>query len=245
MSENPDFSLLPPRHVAIVMDGNGRWAERNRVPTIAGHRAGAENVRKIVHHAAEVGIDYLTLYTFSSENWLRPREWVDDLMTLLRYYLRSHLSDLAENGVRLKVIGDRTKFADDIISLIEESEAKTANNDRITLLMALSYGGRDEIIMATKNIAKQVKAGNLSVEEVTAEVFAKNLYTAGIPDPDLLIRTSGEMRFSNFLLWQLAYTEFVFTPTLWPDFSPAEFDEAITTFQRRDRRYGNTIAAQP
>jgi undecaprenyl diphosphate synthase len=170
MSENPDFSLLPPRHVAIVMDGNGRWAERNRVPTIAGHRAGAENVRKIVHHAAEVGIDYLTLYTFSSENWLRPREWVDDLMTLLRYYLRSHLSDLAENGVRLKVIGDRTKFADDIISLIEESEAKTANNDRITLLMALSYGGRDEIIMATKNIAKQVKAGNLSVEEVTAEV---------------------------------------------------------------------------
>jgi undecaprenyl diphosphate synthase len=242
-----EISIPPlqlPRHVAIVMDGNGRWAERNRVSTIAGHRAGAETARKIVRHAAELGIDCLTLYAFSSENWLRPREWVDDLMGLLRYYLKSHLSDLTENGVCLKVIGDRSKFSDDIASLIEENEAKTAHNTRITLLMALSYGGRDEIVWAAKNLATQVKAGALSVEEITPEVFAKNLYTANVPDPDLLIRTSGEMRFSNFLLWQLAYTEFVFTPTLWPDFSPTEFDEAIATFQQRDRRYGNTIAPQ-
>lgn len=239
--EASSFSPLP-RHVAIIMDGNGRWAEQNRVSTISGHRMGAEATRKIVQHAAARGIPYLTLYTFSSENWLRPQGWIDDLMGLLRYNLKSQVQELAENGVCLKVIGDRSKLPPDIVSLIEESEEKTSGNNRITLMIALSYGGRDEILLATKKVAEQVKVGTLKVEEITAEVFSHNLYTNGIPDPDLLIRTSGENRISNFLLWQLAYTEFVFSPTLWPDFSADDFDQALQTYQQRERRYGAVIA---
>lgn len=241
--EKPSPSRVP-RHVAIIMDGNGRWADRNGVSTISGHRMGAEATRKIVQHAAKRGISYLTLYAFSAENWLRPKGWVEDLMGLLRHNLKNQVQDLAENGVCLKVIGDRSKLPPDIISLIEESEAKTALNNKIHLTMALSYGGRDEILNATKNIAVKIKSGQLTVDEITAEVFAQNLYTAGIPDPDLLIRTSGEERISNFLLWQMAYTEFVFSPTLWPDFSPEDFDQALETYQQRERRYGAVIASK-
>ena len=241
--EVPSLSRLP-RHVAIIMDGNGRWADQNRVSTISGHRMGAEATRKIVHHAASRGISYLTLYAFSAENWLRPQGWVDELMGLLRYNLKNQVKDLADNGVCLKVIGDRTKLPADIVSLIEESEETTKENNRITLIMALSYGGRDEILSATKKIAEQVKAGTLQVEDITPDMFSHNLYTASIPDPDLLIRTSGEKRISNFLLWQMAYTEFVFSPTLWPDFSPDNFDQALETYQQRERRYGAVIASK-
>ena len=239
----PSLSRLP-RHVAIIMDGNGRWADQNKVSTISGHRMGAEATRKIVHHAAQRGIQYLTLYAFSAENWLRPQGWVDELMGLLRYNLKNQFQDLADNGVCLKVIGDRSRLPADIVSLIEDSETKTAQNKRITLMMALSYGGRDEILYATKKLAGQVKAGELEIDAITPETFSSNLYTAGAPDPDLLIRTSGENRISNFLLWQMAYTEFVFSPTLWPDFSPDDFDQALETYQQRERRYGAVIASK-
>lgn len=237
----PPHSRLP-LHVAIIMDGNGRWATQNKVSTISGHRMGAEVTRKIVYHAAKRGIQYLTLYAFSAENWLRPQGWVDELMGLLRHNLKHQVQDLADNGVCLKVIGDRTKLPPDIVTLIKESEAKTAENKRITLIMALSYGGRDEILEATRQVAEQVCAGRLSVEDISPEIFSNNLYTAGIPDPDLLIRTSGEKRISNFLLWQMAYTEFVFSPTLWPDFTAEDFDQALETYQQRERRYGAVIA---
>lgn len=240
--EAPTFARLP-RHVAIIMDGNGRWADKNRVSTISGHRTGAEVTRKIVHHAAMRGISYLTLYAFSAENWLRPQGWIDDLMGLLRYNLKNQIQDLNENGVCLKVIGDRNKLPDDIVKLIEKSEIKTAQNNRITLIVALSYGGRDEIIHATRQIATKVKDGHLNIEDITSDTFQHNLYTTGIPDPDLLIRTSGEERISNFLLWQMAYTEFVFSPVLWPDFSPDDFDQALAIYQQRDRRYGAAIAS--
>lgn len=239
----PSLSRIP-HHVAIIMDGNGRWADQNKVSTISGHRMGAEATRKIVHHAATRGIQYLTLYAFSAENWLRPQGWVDELMGLLRYNLKNQVQDLADNGVRLKVIGDRTRLPADIVSLIEESEAKTDNNKRITLMMALSYSGRDEILYATKKLARQVKAGDLEIDDITPETFSSSLYTAGAPDPDLLIRTSGEKRISNFLLWQMAYTEFVFSPTLWPDFSPDDLDQALETYQQRERRYGAVIASK-
>lgn len=242
-SESHALARLP-RHVAIIMDGNGRWAEQNRVSTISGHRMGAETTRKIVKHAASLGIPYITLYAFSSENWLRPKGWIEDLMGLLRHNLKSQVDELCENGVCLKVIGDRSRLPGDIVTLIEESEAKTKGNTRITLIMALSYGGRDEILNATRSIAAQVKDGALNVEDITPDVFSQSLYTAGIPDPDLLIRTSGEKRISNFLLWQMAYTEFVFSPTLWPDFSSQDFDQALKTYQQRERRYGAVIASK-
>lgn len=240
--EAPTFARLP-RHVAIIMDGNGRWAEQNRVSTISGHRMGAETTRKIVHHAALRGISYLTLYAFSTENWLRPQGWVDELMGLLRYNLKNQVQELSDNGVCLKVIGDRERLPTDIAQLIEESEKKTAHNTRITLIMALSYGGRDEILHATRKIAGDIQKGLIKVEDINLETISKNLYTAGIPDPDLLIRTSGEERISNFLLWQMAYTEFVVCPTLWPDFSADDFDNALNIYQQRDRRYGAVIAS--
>ena len=240
--EAPPLSRLP-QHVAIIMDGNGRWADQNRVSTISGHRMGAEATRKIVYHAATRGISYLTLYAFSAENWLRPQGWVDELMSLLRYNLKNQFQDLADNGVCLKVIGDRAKLPSDIVSLIEKSEEKTVDNKTITLIVALSYGGRDEILSATKKVAEQIKAGRVKVEDITPETFSHHLYTAGIPDPDLLIRTGGEKRISNFLLWQMAYTEFVFSPALWPDFSADDFDQALKTYQQRERRYGAVIAS--
>ncbi|MBY0462297.1 MAG: isoprenyl transferase [Alphaproteobacteria bacterium] len=227
-----------PTHIAIIMDGNGRWAKSRNLPTIAGHKAGAEMARKITECASKMGIKYLTLYTFSSENWLREKSWIDDFMGLLRWYLRNEFKALMSNGVRIQVIGDRTLFAKDIQELIAETEENTKNNTAITVVLALSYGSRDEIARTFKKLAHKVRAGDLEPSEITVETISKNLDTADFPDPDLLIRTSGEKRISNFLLWQMAYTEFVFVPNLWPDFSEEGFEKAIYEYQQRGRRYG-------
>jgi len=230
----------PPKHVAIIMDGNGRWARARGLPRIEGHRRGADAVRTAIEASMEAGVRYLTLYSFSSENWNRPRKEVDDLMGLLRRYLRSEIADLHKNGIRLRVIGDRSYLSDDIVQLIEESENYTSGNTKLDLVLALSYGGRDEITAAAKQIAVDVEAGRIKSAEITDALLETYLETSGIPDPDLLIRTSGEKRISNFLLWQLAYAEFVFLDTLWPDFSKADFNQALNEFSRRERRFGAT-----
>ncbi len=220
------------------MDGNGRWAKARNQPTIIGHREGAEAARRITEYAAQLGIEYLTLYTFSSENWLRGKGWIEELMGLIRWYFKNELKSLLKNGVRLRVIGQRDLLPLDIQDLIHNTEKATENNSKITLVLALSYGSRNEITQAVQQIAFKISQGTLFPQAVNAEIIEQHLYTTGIPDPDLLIRTSGEQRLSNYLLWQMAYTEFVFSPTLWPDFSTNDFDQAIQNFQKRQRRYG-------
>jgi len=232
-----------PRHIAIIMDGNGRWAKARSLPRIAGHRRGAEAARRTVIAAAELGVPYLTLFGFSSENWKRPRSEIQDLMGLLRYYLHGEIAELHRNGVRLKVIGDLGKLEPDIISLIEHAEATTRDNSRIILTIALSYGARAEIIAAVQEIARQVVSGSLATTAIDEECFARHLFTAELPDPDLLIRTSGEQRISNFLLWQCAYAELVFLNTLWPDFGRAELERAIADYCGRQRRYGTSVGS--
>ncbi len=229
----------PPVHVAIIMDGNGRWARSRGLPRVAGHRRGVDAVRRTVRAAGELGVEYLTLFSFSSENWRRPFEEVQELMKLLRFYLRNELAELHKNGVRFRMIGDRSRLPPDIVELIDEAELKTAQNKRLTLMIALSYGGRDEIVLATRRLAEAARAGGLDPASITADDIERNLDTAGVPDPDLMIRTSGEQRLSNFLLWQSAYAEFVFLDRLWPDFDKADLEQAIVEFQRRDRRYGS------
>jgi undecaprenyl diphosphate synthase len=229
---------LVPRHIAIIMDGNGRWAQARGLPRIAGHQRGAEAARRAVVAAAELGVPYLTLFGFSSENWKRPSTEIHDLMGLLRHYLRGEVAELHRNRVRLKVIGDFTKLAPDIISLIENAEGMTRDNDRITLTIALSYGGRAEIVAAVRAIARQAASGSLAAEAIDEACFSRHLFTAELPDPDLVIRSSGEQRLSNFLLWQSAYSELVFTKTLWPDFSKRDLERAIDEFSGRERRYG-------
>ncbi|MBF0267056.1 MAG: isoprenyl transferase [Alphaproteobacteria bacterium] len=229
---------LPPAHVAIIMDGNGRWAKSRGLPRTAGHRKGAEAVRATIKACRELGVRYLTLFGFSSENWKRSPDEVSDLMGLLRFYLRNEVKELHTAGVRLRIIGDRSRLSEDIVKLIEESEAKTASNTALDVVMALSYGGRQEIVSAAQRLAREVKAGTLEPDEISEDVFASRLFTANIPDPDLLIRTSGEKRVSNFLLWQAAYAEFVFQDVLWPDFGRPQLEEAISEFHRRERRYG-------
>ena len=231
----------PPIHVAIIMDGNGRWAHRRGLPRTAGHRRGAEAVKTAVKAAVETGVSYLTLFGFSSENWKRPSTEINDLMGLLRIYLRGELASMIENRIRLRVIGDRTRLAPDIVRLSDEAEERSRDNERLTLIIALSYGGRDEIVLAARSLAEEVRDGRLSVSEIDEATVASHLLTAGIPDPDLLIRTSGEQRISNFLLWQMAYTEFLFVDTLWPDFSREDFLDAIKQYHGRDRRYGAAI----
>jgi undecaprenyl diphosphate synthase len=233
----------PPRHVAIIMDGNGPWAAKRHLPRAAGHRQGVEAVRVIVRAAGELGIEYLTLYGFSSENWKRPVEEVNDLMGLLRLYIRRDLAELHQNGVCIRIIGDRHHLEPDIVALIEEAEALTANNTRLQLLIAFNYGGQNEIASAVRRIAREVKEGRLDPEAITPETVARFLDTAGVPDPDLIIRTSGEKRLSNFLIWQSAYSELVFSDALWPDFTPDRLQEAIAEYQRRDRRFGGRPAA--
>ena len=233
-----------PRHVAIIMDGNGRWAQARGLPRIAGHRRGAEAVRRAVAGARDLGIPYLTLFGFSSENWRRPSAEIHDLMGLLRHYLFGEIAELHRNGIRLKVIGEIGRLAPDIISLIEEAEALTRGNSAITLTMALSYGGRAEIVAAVRAIAAQVASGRLAAEAVDEECLGRHLFTAGLPDPDLLIRTSGEQRISNFLLWQCAYSELVFTKTLWPDFAKSDLDQAIDEYCGRERRYGAGVGSR-
>ncbi len=228
----------PPAHIAIIMDGNGRWAKARGLPRIAGHQQGAEVVRETVTHCRELGVACLTLYAFSSENWKRPTAEVDDLMGLLRLYLRRELAELVRAGVRMRFIGDRPRLPADLIGLLDEAEQRTRDNSDLVLTVALNYGGRNEIVQAARKLAEAAAAGRLRVQEIDEQLFASHLDTAGIPDPDLMIRTSGEQRMSNFLLWQSAYTEMVFIPVLWPDFSKSHLEEAIHEFHRRDRRYG-------
>ena len=229
---------LPPVHVGIIMDGNGRWAKGRGRPRIDGHRRGMEAVRKVVKGSIAMGVEYLTLYGFSIENWKRPAAEIRSLMGLLRLYLRQEIKDLDQQGVQVLFIGHRTLLPDDIVSLIEEAEERTKGNTNLNLVVALSYGARQEITAAAQSVARQVEAGELDVSDIDETVFIKHLETAGMPDPDLVIRTSGEQRISNFLLWQVAYAEFIFVDTLWPDFSDDDLREAINEYHRRERRYG-------
>jgi undecaprenyl diphosphate synthase len=228
----------PPVHVAIIMDGNGRWAKVRGLPRVAGHKRGAEAVRRTVRGAAELGIEYLTLYGFSSENWKRPPSEIDDLMSLLRLYLLNEIEELHRNGVRLRVIGQRSRLQADIVQLIEEAERHTASNRRLNLTVALSYGGRAEIADAARRIGEAVRDGRVNPVEVNEGLFEHFLFTSDMPDPDLVIRTSGEKRISNFLLWQAAYAELVFLDRLWPDFTRDDLEHAIREYHGRDRRYG-------
>jgi undecaprenyl diphosphate synthase len=232
----------PPDHVAIIMDGNGRWARARGLPRTAGHKRGARAVKTAVESAVALGVRYLTLFGFSSENWKRPPDEVRDLTGLLKYYLESEVDYLNRHGVRLRVIGDRQRFGASIAGLIEQVEASTQANRRLTLTIALSYGGRAEIADAARRLAERAVAGEIDPEEIDESAVAEQLYTVDLPDPDLLIRTSGELRVSNFLLWQLAYAEFVFLDTLWPDFSHEHFAAALQEFHRRERRYGAATA---
>ena len=234
----PRDTPLPPLHVAIIMDGNGRWATARGLPRTAGHKRGGEAVKRTVESAGRMGIRYLTLFGFSSENWKRPTAEISDLMGLLRYYLRNELRFLKENGIRLNVIGDRSRLDADIVALIDRAERETRGNSQLTVIVALSYGGRAEIVRAARHLAERVRDGELAAEAITEATFAGHLYTVDIPDPDLLIRTSGEKRISNFLLWQLAYAELIFTDTLWPDFAKEDLEQAVAEFHRRERRYG-------
>lgn len=231
-----------PVHVAIIMDGNGRWAKARGLPRAAGHAQGAEAVRRTVKAASELGIRYLTLYGFSLENWKRPAKEIADLMGLLRLYLRKEISELHREGVRIRFIGDRSMLAQDIIALIDMSEEKTRANTKLDLVIALSYGSRQEITAAVRELARKVAAGELTPDSIDEETLQGRLYTADMPDPDLIVRTSGEQRISNFLLWQSAYAEFVFTDVLWPDFSREKLEDSIEEFSRRERRYGATTA---
>jgi undecaprenyl diphosphate synthase len=221
------------------MDGNGRWAKSRGLPRTAGHKRGAEAVREAVKSAVEQGVSYLTLFGFSSENWKRPQGEVRDLMGLLRLYLRNEIKELDANGVRLCAVGERGRLDPDIVSLIEDAERKTAGNSKLTLVLALSYGGRSELVHAARCLAEDAVAGRITPAAIDERVFAVRLFTAGIPDPDLLIRTSGEKRISNFLLWQCAYAELVFLDVLWPDFTKSDLEGAIRDYQRRERRYGS------
>lgn len=229
-----------PAHIAIIMDGNGRWAEKHMLGRIAGHRKGAESVRITVRTCSEIGVRYLTLYAFSVENWLRPSDEVAALMELLEAYLRTELSELLENDIRLTTIGNISALRLPVKEILLDAIEKTANNKGMVLNLALSYGSRDEIVEAVKRILMDVREGKLQVQDVSKELFSNYLYTSDMPDPDLLIRTSGEYRLSNFLLWQSAYTEFYFTDVLWPDFREKHLIAAIADFQSRERRFGLT-----
>ena len=238
--QKKDMAPPPPEHVAIIMDGNGRWAISQGLPRTVGHQRGAEAVKNAVKTAISMGISYLTLFGFSSENWKRPETEIKDLMGLLRFYLEKEIDELNREGVRFRVIGERDRLGQDIVSLIEAAEEVTAANTRLTLTIALSYGSRAEITSSVRRIAEDVQSGRLNVEDIDEDEVAARLFTAGIPDPDLLIRTSGEKRISNFLLWQLAYAELIFTDTLWPEFSAEDFESAVMEFHGRERRYGAT-----
>jgi undecaprenyl diphosphate synthase len=244
MAINDDAnSPAPPAHVAIIMDGNGRWAKARGLPRIAGHKNGAEAVRRAVAASVELRIKYLTLFGFSSENWKRPSGEIDDLMGLLRHYLRGEIAELHKNGVRVRVIGEWDKLAPDIVTLIGNAENLTRGNERLHLSIALNYGGRAEITRAARAIAEAAASGALTPEQVDEACFSRHLFTSDIPDPDLLIRTSGEQRISNFLLWQSAYAELVFTETLWPDFARDDLEQALREYHGRERRYGASVGS--
>jgi len=232
----------PPVHVAIIMDGNGRWAAARGLPRREGHRRGVEALRNIVKAAGELGIRYLTIYSFSAENWSRPADEIEDLMGLLKRFVRNDLADLHKNDVRVRIIGERKNLKPDIRALLDEAEELTANNKGPTLVVAFNYGAQQEIVEAARKLAEQVARGELSPDQIDAGKIAANLQTHDIPDPELIIRTSGEQRLSNFLLWQAAYSEFVFVPTHWPDFDKAALEAAIEEFGKRERRFGGLSA---
>jgi undecaprenyl diphosphate synthase len=242
MSPTPHLSTEArgnlPQHVAIIMDGNGRWAKQRHLPRIEGHRAGAESARIVIRTAGELGIKYLTLYAFSAENWNRPKDEVDALMKYLIHYLKSETPELNRNNVRLEVIGQIYRLPENVQEHLRKSIQTLSKNNGLTLVMALSYGSRIEIVEAVRKIAEKVKDGRLDPSDINEQVISQHLWTRNVPDPDLLIRTSGEMRVSNFLLWQISYTELVVTQTLWPDFRKAQFFEALEEYTRRHRRFG-------
>ncbi len=231
-----------PHHVAIIMDGNGRWAAQRGLPRSEGHRIGVEALRRTVRAAGELGIQIITIYSFSMENWSRPKQEILDLMGLLRRFIRHDLADLHSSNVRVRIIGGRTGLDNEILRLLEEAEELTKNNTGTTLVVAFNYGSRQEIAGATRRIAEDVAAGRLNPADITVDMLSSRLDTAGIPDPDLVIRTSGEQRLSNFLLWQAAYSELVFLPIFWPEFDRAALEAAIAEYRRRERRFGGLVA---
>ena len=241
MSENHLPSTIhhpPPKHIAIIMDGNGRWAKARGLPRTAGHKKGADALRRTLDYCENAGVKFLTIYAFSAENWKRPIDEISDLMQLLQHYLHQELENLHQREVRMRFIGDLSKLSVEIREQIAYSEQLTGRNTKFNLTIALSYGSRQEIVRAAQKIAEKLLAGEISVGEINEELFAENLDTVGLPEPDLLIRTGGEQRLSNFLLWQAAYSEFYFTDTLWPDFSEGDFTAALNDFSNRERRYG-------
>ena len=227
-----------PEHVAIIMDGNGRWAERKGLNRIRGHRKGADTVRKIVTFSRETGIRWLTLYAFSEENWKRPSSEVQGLMTLLNRFLKKELKEMQKNGIQLRTIGRTSRLPKSTRQILFDTIEKTSSNSDMTLTLALSYGGRQEILDAVLKIVSQIQENRISASDITEKLVSDSLYTSGMPDPDLLIRTSGEYRISNFLLWQISYSEIYITPTLWPDFGENEYEKALRDYQKRDRRFG-------
>jgi undecaprenyl diphosphate synthase len=239
-AESGGFDM--PRHVAIIMDGNGRWAAARGLPRVEGHRRGVEALRKTVRAARELGISVLTIFSFSSENWSRPQAEIRDLLSLLRRFIRNDLADLHNSNVRVRIIGERDDLAPDIRSLLEEAENLTRDNDGLTLVVAFNYGARQEIARAARRLALEVAAGRLSADSITPERLGRHLDAPNLPDPDVIIRTSGEQRLSNFLLWQAAYSELVFVPINWPDFDRSALESAITEYRRRERRFGGLIA---
>jgi undecaprenyl diphosphate synthase len=235
-------SFETPRHVAIIMDGNGRWAAARGLPRVEGHRRGVEALRKTVRAARELGISFLTIFSFSSENWSRPQSEISDLLALLRRFIRNDLADLHKSNVRVRIIGEREDLDRDIRLLLQEAEDLTRNNDGLTLVVAFNYGARQEIARAARRIAAEVARGRLSADAISPELLACHLDAPDVPDPDVIIRTSGEQRLSNFLLWQAAYSELVFVPVNWPDFDRSALEAAIAEYRRRERRFGGLIA---
>jgi undecaprenyl diphosphate synthase len=231
-----------PRHVAIIMDGNGRWASARGLPRTAGHKVGIDALRRAVKAASDFGLQYLTVYSFSTENWSRPKTEVTFLLELLRRFIQQDVAELHASGVKIKIIGARNDLEPSMVAMLEDAEKLTAGNSKLNLVVAFNYGSRQEIVRAAQKIAREVKAGLLNPDDVTIDTIHDHLDTAGIPDPDLLIRTGGEERISNFLLWQSAYTEFVFVPEYWPDFNSEIFGRALHEFSARDRRYGGVKA---
>ena len=231
-----------PRHVAIIMDGNGRWAAARGLPRVEGHRRGVEALRKTVRAASELGISVLTIFSFSSENWSRPQSEIRDLLALLRRFIRNDLAELHKSNVRVRVIGERDDLPTDIRALLEEAEDLTKHNDGLMLVVAFNYGARQEIARAARRLALEVLEGRLSADDITPDLLARHLDQPDLPDPDVIIRTSGEQRLSNFLLWQAAYSELVFVPIYWPDFDRAALEGAIAEYRRRERRFGGLIA---
>ncbi len=236
--ETDDKAQTGPKHVAVIMDGNGRWAQMRHRPRLFGHHAGAKRIREIVEVCPEVGVKYLTIFAFSTENWKRTQTEVSGLMALFRKYIEKEAKDLINDGVRVRFIGDRIKLDEKLVTLMDELELLTSGNDKVHLTIALNYGGRDEVTRAAKRLAYDIEIGKLTHKDVTAETLASYLDTHVLPDPDLVIRTSGEARISNFLLWQSAYSEYEFIDTLWPDFTAKEFCEVVGRYGARDRRFG-------